>query len=120
MSPEGTSIRENVHFVEQHSAIPQRFTLIVNVWSLPGIDLIAPSRGICQSIACDLPGIRSSRPVEIRIVAIPFASGTESHNRKIPRDDHGNHPLLSRLQRKSNCDCSRELFTAAYPRLIAV
>src|SRR5207244_11611555 len=88
-STEGTSIRYRIEFVEEHAAVPERLTLIVDVRSLPRINFVAPHSRLEQTVAGYAPGICSGGSVEIGVTAIPLTSRAERDDGQVPRTDHG-------------------------------
>src|SRR5262249_27063425 len=117
---ERACVGEDVKFVEEHAAVPQRLGFIIDVTRLPGVDGVAPGGGVFQGVAGDGPGVEAGRAVEVGVAAMPFAAGAELDDGEIPGDDHGNDARFSGLQGEADGDSTGDRFVAARPRVVAV
>ncbi len=71
-SPDCSAVGQNVHFIEQHSAIPQRLRAIVYIFRLPLVDLAAPCLVFAEAGCRDVPRMRAACAKKIGITSQPF------------------------------------------------
>src|SRR5882724_3152611 len=113
MGPERATVSDNVKLIEQFTAVPLGFGLVLDVRFLPGIDLVAPALVVFERGAGNLPGVGAGSIEKLRVMPDPLSTSAELHHGKVPGKRHRDQFLFFGSQGEADGNGAGHLFPGA-------